>query len=211
MSSNQSFKPYAEVTASSLATYTAQCWEWDKGPSFGSLVTITTPDQIIWGIVSNITTGSSDAQRQPYAYQKTEEELRRDHPQIFEFLITTFDVCVVGVQKQARILYSLPEKPAKIHQFVAPATMEQRTRFFSAPSFLPLIFSVPPTGPHVDELLLAVCQEVANSGILTPALFEQYYHTFSLLVGNDYRRLKLLLSRIGSEHARLLTSLPGDD
>lgn len=206
MSNARSSQPFAEVIASSLATYTAQCWKWDTAPEFGSLVSTSHGDHTIWGIVSNIETGSSDAQRYPFPYQKTEEELKAEHPQIFEFLATTFQVTIVAYQQNERIFYTLPAQPAKIHSFVSPASVESCTRFFSSPSFLPPLFAAPPQGPHVDELLLAVCRNVARNGLLTPALFEQYYHTFSLLIGNDYRRLKLLLQRINASHAQQLTA-----
>ena len=177
-------------------------------PAFGSLVCIPEKDRSVWGIVSNITTGSSDPQRIPFAYQKTEDELRAEQPQIFEFLTTTFQVCVVGYQHGAEYHYTLPAQPVKIHRFVGAATLEEKTRFFSSPRFFPLLFTKTTDGPALDELILAVCQTVAQSGILNAQLFEKYYQTFSLLVGNDYRRLKLLLSRISAEHASSLISAP---
>lgn len=206
MNSALSCKPYAEVVASNLSTYTAQCWKWDTAPEFGSLVCTPHGTSIIWGIVSNIETGSSDPQRYPFPYQKTQAELKAEHPQIFEFLATTFHVTIVAYQHEGRIHYTLPAQPAKIHSFVSPATTEACTRFFSSPAFLPPLFATPPGGPNVDELLLAVCRQVAASGLLTPTLFERYYHTFSLLIGNDYRRLKLLLQRINASHAQQLTA-----
>lgn len=205
MSNKQSPQPYAEVISSNLASYTAQCWQWDTGPAFGSLVAIQEGEHFVWGIVSSIETGSSDPQRHPVPYQKTEAELKAEHPQIFEFLATTFHVAVVGFQENERLTYSLPSRPVKIHSFVRPASLREISRFFISPAFLPALFSTPINGPNIDELLLALMNQIAQHDLLTPELFERYYHTFSLLIGNDYRRLKLLLQRISASHAQQLT------
>ena len=61
---------FAEVIDSSVIGWTAQCWDWKKSPTFGSLVTIREDDIIRFGIVSNIKTESSDNNRMPFAYQK---------------------------------------------------------------------------------------------------------------------------------------------
>lgn len=198
----------AEVVESNLNSFVAQCWQWDVMPAFGSLVCVQEKTGLIFGLVSNLQTGSMDPQRSPFAYQKTEEELRTQHPQIFEFLKTTFDVCIVGHRPaNGQLSYTLPPFPAKIHSFVGPAAAQQMEQFFTNPAFLSLLFSAPSEGPHRDDLLLALFDLMARNNLLTQQRFEQYYHTFSLLVGNDYRRLKILLARISAQHAQLLTSI----
>ena len=64
---------FGEIIDSSLARWIAQSWKWDKFPNFGSLVVIEQGDLILYGVVSEIKTGSQDSSRLPYAYQKTEE------------------------------------------------------------------------------------------------------------------------------------------
>ena len=61
---------FAEVTESSLQTFTAQSWEWDYFPAFGSLVTVQTINRTVLGIVYAIQTGSSDPHRSPFTYKK---------------------------------------------------------------------------------------------------------------------------------------------
>lgn len=201
-------KALAEVVDSNLSTLVAQCWQWDAMPAFGSLVCVQEKTGLVFGLVSNLQTGSMDPQRYPFPYQKTEDELRTQHPQIFEFLKTTFDVCIVGHRPSNGLLsYTLPSFPAKIHSFVAPATAQQMHQFFTNPAFLSLLFANQNTGPHLDDVLLAMFNLMAQHELLTAQRFEQYYHTFSLLVGNDYRRLKLLLARVSTQHAQLLTGL----
>src|SRR5262245_17591697 len=81
---------FAEVIQSSLESFTAQCWDWNYFPHFGSLVQTESPTHIIFGTVIQVHTGSMDEARSPFPYQKTEDQLRVEQPQIFEFLKTTF-------------------------------------------------------------------------------------------------------------------------
>ena len=59
-------EPFAEIIESSLSTWRAQCWQWDVIPSYGSLVTITTPERTLFGLVHDIQTGSAIASEQLY-------------------------------------------------------------------------------------------------------------------------------------------------
>src|SRR5689334_4954716 len=94
---NKSFHtPFAEVIESSIDTALVQSWQWDVFPRFGSLVEILHKEYSILGLVTGITTGSMDPVRYPFPYQKTEDELMAEQPQIFEFLKTTFKIQVVG-------------------------------------------------------------------------------------------------------------------
>ena len=196
---------FAEVVASSLTQFTAQCWQWDVTPAFGSLVCVTNSNHTLYGIVTNLETGSSDPQRLPFPYQKTEAELRAHHPQIFEFLRTTFTVSIVGYKPTNGTLeHTLPPYPACIHQFVTPASDAECATFFAAPHFLAVLFGSNAGNPLLDELLISILRHAIIADLLTPALFEHYYHTLTLLLGNDYRRLKILLQRIETTHASKL-------
>ncbi len=96
-------KPFAEVIESSLHGWLAQSWQWDTFPSFGSIVTIQGKKRTHFGIVHQIQTGSMDPVRYPFPYQKTEEELLKEQPQIFEFLKTTFSCLIIGYQEKGSI------------------------------------------------------------------------------------------------------------
>ena len=81
---------FAEVIESSLTGWLAQSWAWDKFQESGAFVAIEGKKRTVFGIVHQVQTGSMDAVRYPFPYQKTEEELLKEQPQIFEFLKTTF-------------------------------------------------------------------------------------------------------------------------
>jgi len=192
---------FAEIIESSLDHVTAQCWQWDNFPKFGSLVQVDTKEQIILGCVTEIQTGSMDPLRYPFPYQKTEEELYKEQPQIFEFLKTTFKIQILGYidkKDSSRVLYLLPPKPCKIHAFIYPSSLATQELFFQKFDFLNLIFAFGHQIPSIDELLLVIIQQLSQQHMLSQEKLDQFCQKFSLLTGNDYRRLKLFFQRIES-------------
>ena len=192
-------KPFAEIIESCLDHFTAQCWQWDNFPTFGSLVHVDGKEQIIFGCVTDIQTGSMDPLRYPFPYQKTEEELHKEQPQIFEFLKTTFKVQILGYidkKDSSRVLYLLPPKPCKIHAFIHSSLPETQQLFFQKFDFLNLVFAFAHQIPSIDELLLVIIQHLSQQKMLSQEKLDQFCQKFSLLTGNDYRRLKLFFQRI---------------
>ncbi len=192
MNNNQFF---AEIIQGNLSEWTGQCWKWNQTPQFGSLVVTSHANLQIFGIVHTITTGSSDPVRNIMAYQKTEEELLRDQPQIFEFLQTTFTCATVGYQEQSRILYHLPEKPPKLHGFVSHCSTAEYQQFFASDQFLHLLFNASNNGINVDELLLALLKQLHAKKILNKVKFYDFIETCSMLYNNDYQKLRIFLKR----------------
>ncbi len=187
-------KPFAEIIESSLQTFTGQCWQWNKTPQFGSLVIVENGLTPIYGLVYQIQTGSMEPGRYPFPYQKTHEELMAEQPQIFEFLKTSFFCLALGYEQKSKIHYLMPPEPPKIHSFLTIASSEQYRLFFAQNSYLPLIFGY--SGPiNIDELLLALLKGQNEQKILKNEDLTDFIHTYSILTGGDYRRLKLFLSR----------------
>lgn len=187
---------FAEVIESSLTGFLAQSWQWNTFPSFGSLVTSTSSTRTVLGIVHQIQTGSMDPIRYPFPYQKTEEELLNEQPQIFEFLKTTFSCLSVGYVEQGSMLYILPPEPVKIHAFVSPASAEISKQFFYSNNYLHVLFGLSNQIFNIDELLLALIKHQVTLGTVPTDRITHFMETFSLLTGNDYRRLKLFLQRV---------------
>lgn len=188
-------KPFAEVIESSLDHFLAQSWQWDIFPSFGSLVTVKTKKRTLIAVVHHIQTGSMDPNRYPFAYQKTEEELMAEQPQIFSFLKTTFSCLVLGYQEKGAIHYTLSPEPPKIHSFIQHADHDIMKSFFYQDIYLHILFAAINQIQNIDELLLAMLKQQKNLGILSEQKLHQLINTFSLLTANDYRRLKLFLQR----------------
>ena len=189
-------KPFAEIIESSLYSWKAQVWHWKTRVPFGSLVTVHDNDMILYGIVYQIHTGSIDESRYPFAYQKTEEELLKDQPQIFEFLTTRIDCIPVGYSIKKKIQYLLPPHPPKIHAFIAIATPDQINTFFAKSAYLHLLFGLNNTPQLTDELVLAAIQLCQSWHSSSATILDELVHTYALLIGNDYRRIKLFLQRV---------------
>ena len=210
--------PFAEIIESSLNSFLAQCWQWDNFPKFGSLVQVENQGEnnglTILGCVVAVQTGSMDPMRYPFPHQKTFDELKTEQPQIFEFLKTTFTIKVLGYSQIPplvpsssqsdeyrginTITYTLPPYPGKIHSFVKLCPAIVAHEFFSKPDFLYLLFSATNPIEHFDDLLLAILKQLASTKQLSNNLFDNFSQTLSLLTGNDYRRMKLLLKRVQS-------------
>ena len=72
-----------EVIESSTKGYVAQSPKVGQSPSFGTFVkTDSTP--VVYGLVYEIITQSSEPGRKPAAYDMSIDELKREQPQIFD-------------------------------------------------------------------------------------------------------------------------------
>ena len=136
-----------------------------------------------------------DPIRQPVPYQKTEEELKQEQPQIFEFLQTTFTCITIGYLENNTFFYHLPDKPPKIHAFVSNATQDQYQSFFAQEQFLHLLFNLSNQIFNLDELLLAILKQLLQKKIITPDNLNNFIETFAMLCKNDYQKLKVFLQR----------------
>ena len=188
---------FAEVVASSLAAYSAQTWRWDDFPSLGALVKIQEQDQVVFGLVINSETGSADPSRSAYAYQKTEAELRREQPHIFEFLKTTFVVLPIGYKRSSDVFVShaTPRTPAKIHSFVLLCNTEDYATFFSGAEFLQILLPAQTIIPH-EQIILALCKELSSRQLLTESFIDSLAESYNLVGGGDYKKLKSLLRQL---------------
>ncbi|MCA9770514.1 hypothetical protein KC460_04055 [Candidatus Dependentiae bacterium] len=191
----KSSNDFAEVIESSLHEWLAQSWQWNQFPHFGSLVVVSTNKRTLFGIVHQMQTGSMDPARYPFAYQKTEQELLAEQPQIFEFLKTTFNCMCVGYQEKGTIYYLLAPEPPTIHSFVGMPHIELAKQFFSNTAYLHLLFGLSGQIINMDELLLALLRYQKYLNALSTNKIHSFIESFCLLTGNDYRRLKLFLQR----------------
>lgn len=189
---------FAEVIESSLSGWLAQSWEWKTFPSFGSFVAIEEKNRTIFGIVHQVQTGSMDPTRYPFPYKKTEEELLLEQPQIFELLKTTFSCATIGYKdrNKSTIDYLLSPEPPKIHTFISTPDREILQKFLSHTHYIHLLFIHASQIFNLDELILALLKQQAQQNLLTTQKLDSFIQTYSLVVGNDYRRIKLFLQRV---------------
>ncbi len=187
---------FAEVVESSLLLCTAQTWQWDNFPALGHLVKISSEQQTTYGLVINIQIGSADPTRTAYAYQKTEAELKRDQPHIFEFLKTTFTILPVGYSNSEKaILHAVPRTPCKIHAFVQHCQQHDYELFFSKADFLHILLATQTAIPQ-DQILLALSKELYDRSLMNDAFVDDIARTYSLIGGGDYKKLKAFLAQL---------------
>ncbi|MCL5436814.1 MAG: hypothetical protein M1549_02995 [Candidatus Dependentiae bacterium] len=192
---------FSEVIESSLSGWTAQCWDPAQSAAVGTLVVVSVAiasvaSERLFGIVHEIVRDSSDPTRMPYAYQKTEEELQRDQPQIFSFLRTTCRCIGTGFSTaDGTISYNRAAQPPKIHAFVRVADAVEADAFFARADYLDLLAGALPQ-PTLDELLLAILREQREQFLpQNPALLTFLAH-YAQLINHDYARLRRFTRRV---------------
>lgn len=196
MMKNQNNKTsFAEILESSISYFVAQSWKWDMIPEFGSLVTATSNGRTIFAIIYDIKTGPIDPIRQPVAYQRTEEQLLKEQPQIFEFLSTSFSCIAIGYLEDHHFFYNLPPQPPKMHTFVNFAEEKEYEQCFATEQFLHLLCNNKEQ-INVEELLLAIIKHQLNHKVLTKNRFNQFMQTFFMLNKNNYVQTKIFLTRV---------------
>jgi hypothetical protein len=184
---------FAEVIESSLQRYRCQSWSQELIPEFGSLVLTSKSD--IWGLVYEVQTAPNDPIRQPQALKLTDEEIQKQHPQIYNFIETTFSAIVVGHGTQP-IFYHLSPYAAKLHCFIKKATIEEEKAFFKDYAYLDMIFENTQNIANLNELLLAIINRYNKLGLLNNQFIAEFINNLTHLYGNDFIKLNLLLKRM---------------
>lgn len=184
---------FAEVIESSLSKFTGQSWSWNEVPAYGSLV--KTNDQNIWGIVYDVKTQPSDPLRVPQAMGLSEQELIKEHPQIFNFLQTNFSAIIVGYSLKP-IFYQLSPFTPKIHSFIKKTSIQEEKIFFSDVNYLHLLFENSSIIPNFNELIMAIISRKQDIGLINNQTVGDFIDLISKLYGNDYTKMNILLQRI---------------
>lgn len=190
---------FAEIVQSSLTHINAQTWNYACVPAHGSLIVAECGSMAIFALVSQCTTGNDDPVYTVDAYGKTQDELKREHPQIFMLLKTRINAIVVGYSSDTGISHSLSPVPAELHAFVRYATQQELALFAHNISYLPLLFA---QAQHIniDELIAAFVTQLKKHQLLDSEKLCELLHVYMQLCGNDYQRARLLSKRLESNY-----------
>ncbi|WP_031513958.1 HAS-barrel domain-containing protein [Desulfofalx alkaliphila] len=168
-----------EVIESDTTQFTCEASHLHSPPEFGSFVQVDNGDTGIIGVVFHTTTLSSDPGRKPMAYWQSEDELRRQQPQIFYLLRTYFSVLVVGHCRDGSYNGYLPPRPARIHSFVRRC---DGLRYQQVGENVNYISTILGSGCEAkDELLAAAVRNISK--------YQQDEAVYLRRVGNELRRL----------------------
>lgn len=173
----------------------AQTWDYACVPAYGALVVAECGSMAIFALVSQCTTGNDDSVYTVEAYGKTQDELKREHPQIFMLLKTRVNAIVVGYDSGDGIICSLSPVPAELHAFVRYATQQELALFAQHVAYLPLLFA---QAQHIniDELIVAFVMQLKKKQLLDSGSLCELLHVYMQLCGNDYQRVRFLSHRL---------------
>ena len=185
-----------EVIESSTTDLVAQARQLHGSPDFGAFVRIESDGTQMVGVVFNASTQSLEPNRRPTAYGKTEAELRREQPQIFELLRTHFEVFVLGYFEGTGVVHLYPPQPARIHSFVHDCTREEVLTVTDSDQFLRSILAAP--GVPADELVLACLRQAlrVRDADAVAAYLVRMGSELARLLRDDYDRLSSLVRRM---------------
>ncbi|MTI81029.1 MAG: hypothetical protein FH758_09110 [Firmicutes bacterium] len=183
-----------EVIESKTTQFICQATELHRAPDFGSFVQVQDEHCSIVGVVYNTTTVSSDPSRKPVAYGQTEDELRRQQPQIFQLLRTYFDVLVVGYYQNHQYCGFLPPQPSRIHSFVQQCSDGQYKEISQNINYISAILS---SGCEcTDELVAALIRNCSRYHDDATEYQRRVGSELRRLLAADYERFKTIIRRV---------------
>lgn len=187
---------FGEIVVSSLTSWTIQCWDLEGYPNFGSLIQADYNGNQNFGIVCDIQTGPKDANRTPFSFGKTIEQLKQEQPHIFQLLHSMVTCIPIGYFQEDAVIREIPKRPAPIHTFTKICPPHTMKKFFDNASWVNTFFSLAGKNPLFDELLVATIRQAYENKSLDKGGLHNIVDVFSLLTHDDYRKLKIFLQRI---------------
>ncbi|NES78150.1 MULTISPECIES: HAS-barrel domain-containing protein [Okeania] len=201
----------AEVIETATTEFLAQCLEPDEldfpmMPAFGTWVKSEDEQSgnQIYGVVYYATTLPIDSVHRARALGMSLTQLREEQPQIFAMLKTEFRVAIVGFKSQeelngstaenGRIYQYLPPRPPQIHQAVYLCEPEEIVRFSEKLDFLRTLLQL--FNAPVDALVAATIREIYQLRKADRNWLVQAGRNMSVLLRDDYDRLKIILGQI---------------
>ena len=203
----------AEVIETSTTEFLAQCLEpedltFPAMPPFGSWVKAVDEESRnqVYAVVYHATTSPIDSVHRARALGLSLDDLREQQPQIFAMLKTEFRAAILGfvpssatqsddLASSSGVVYQyIPPRPPQIHQAVYYCTSEEVIGFSEQLDFLRTLVQM--VGAPVDSLIAAVIREVYQLRKADRDWLVQAGRTLSLLLKDDYDRLRAILSQI---------------
>lgn len=181
---------------------------------------------VVYAVVYHATTSPIDSVHRARALGLSLQDLREQQPQIFAMLKTEFRAAIVGFQSgrgshaardgtgngtrngnvkngngrkngsslSETIYQHLPPRPPQIHQAVYYCDSEEILRFSEQLDFLRTLLQV--TGAPVDGLTAAAIREIYRLRQADRQWLVQAGRMLSVLLKDDYDRLRIILSQI---------------
>ncbi len=201
----------AEVIETATTEFLAQCLEpedltFPVMPAFGSWVKSWDEEagNVIYAVVYHATTLPIDSVHRARALGLSLQDLREQQPQIFAMLKTEFRAAIAGFQPPSssrgasptgsKIYQHIPPRPPQIHQAVFACTATEIIQFSQQLDFLRTLLQV--SGAPVDALVAATIRDIYRLRQADRPWLVQVGRTLSVLLKDDYDRLRIILSQI---------------
>ncbi|ACF13204.1 conserved hypothetical protein [Chloroherpeton thalassium ATCC 35110] len=160
---------------------------------FGDLIKVETESVFAYAVVYYIEHAPTDSHRKVFPHGRTKDELRREMPQVFELIQTSFHALMVGYEQNNFLRQGLPPQPPGLHDFVFHTTSEEQKAFFDKGfSYLRIFMNSKDVQP--DELLVSFLRKYFS--IIEKRKLVAIGKELSYLVDDDHRRLEQILERI---------------
>lgn len=191
----------AEVIETATTDFLSQCLDveglnFPRMPAFGSWVKAVDEESgnHVYAVVCHASTSPVDSIHRARALGLSLQELREQQPQIFAMLKTEFKAAIVGFWSGEFIYQHLPPRPPQIHQAVYRCDPEEILQFSDRLDFLRTLLQIPTT--PVDALVAATIREIYHLRDLDRPWLLQAGRSLSLLLKEDYDRLRAILNQI---------------
>lgn len=147
-----------EIVAVATTTFTAQSYELNRAPAFGSLLRVPVPDApTYYALCYGSQTGSIEPGRHAVAWGRFEDDeadIYRRQPQLGQVLRTTFDALLVGYANGAgTAVQRVPAMPPRLHALVYEATPAEVAAFNVDLTYLRFVLRTPL--PNADDFIAA--------------------------------------------------------
>lgn len=196
-----------EIVEASTTRFRAVAPETFDAPAFGAFVRTSTGERTTFGVVSHVEHASLDPSRRAIPLGRTWDELRRDHPQVIELLVTEFEaMCVAFADGDGPVNAYLPPVPPRVHDFVTACTADEIVDLTDDLSFIRTLGA---SG-------LPVAAELVAAAIRAGSDARDDGGRFLLLAGRevadlyrqDYEQATAILRRLGPRPARAARPAP---
>jgi hypothetical protein len=215
----------AEVIETSTTGFLAQCLEpedlrFPAMPPFGSWIKSTDEESgnKILAVVTYVTTTPIDSVHRARALGLSLGELQEQQPQIFAMLKTEFRAAIVGFEtaepapshngkngngngngngkhpRLGKVYHYLPPRPPQIHQAVRYCDDSEVIHFSEQLDFLHTLLQV--RDVPVESLIAASIREIYRLRQANREWLVKVGRTLSILLKDDYDRLRYILSQI---------------
>lgn len=199
-----------EIIEANTTGFTARCAVLHEPPPFGAFVRVgdgavgnpgggvgreEREEVAVFALVALATTTGLDPGRRPTAFGLSEDELRRQQPQVFELLATDFTAITIGHASRGVVRSYLPPRPPRIHQRVWTCSSDEVIRLTDGAGFLRAILSRAPSG-IADELAAAAIRHAYEARNNDPEYLVSAGKRVAQLLREDVDRLQSVLSKL---------------